>query len=500
MVFNSYIFIFVLLPIALISYFGLNRIKKYTLAKVAVIASSLCFYAYFHLSYLALIIGSILFNYGSYRLTIKSKSSKALKTIMALTITANLIVLFIFKYYDFFISNINNFGFNAPLLNILLPLGISFFTFQQIGFNIDAYKGKACYLDGKSYHFIDYTLFVSFFPQLVAGPIVNHKELIPQFQDQSKKEFNYENFSKGFYSFVIGLSKKVLIADVFSLAADYGFSIFNELNTPSAIFVAFVYVIQLYFDFSGYSDMARGLGFMMNIELPLNFNSPYKTTNLADFWNHWHITLSKFFTSYVYIPLGGNRKGVIRTYINIFIIFTLSGLWHGAEWTYVIWGILNGIGVIIARFIKEIFKNKKINNYIYKIIKPFLIFINFTYFTFTIIIFRSENLNTAIRFIKNIFNMNFQYGIFPNIIKNFQTDEMLLALRLLFLDDFSFSYMLAGLIYFIIAIFIIFFTRNVNEQISDFKPSIKKALYISLLFIWCISSFSGISTFIYYNF
>lgn len=491
MVFNSYIFIFALLPLCLIGYFGLNHFHKYNISKCFLIGISLWFYGYFHISYLVLIILSVLANYSSYRLSLLYSRYK--KLICGITVSLNLLVLFIFKYYDFFISNINSvFKTDIALLNILLPLGISFFTFQQIAFTIDISKDKAF-----SYSFIDYMLFVCFFPQLVAGPIVNHDELIPQINDTNNKQFNYENFSKGVYAFILGLSKKVLLADVFALAVNYGLTIVNELNTPSALFIIIAFTFQLYFDFSGYSDMARGLALMMNYHLPLNFNSPFKSTNIGEFWKNWHMTLNRFFTTYVYIPLGGNRKGAIRTYINIFIIFLLSGIWHGASWTFVIWGIINGIGVVIIRFIMKTFNLKPVRNRLLKLFHELLTFI---FYALSLIFFVSPSLQEATGFIKALTSFNFKWGIYPNIMSQFKTIESVLALRLTFLDDLSFSFMLPGLIYMAIAAIIIFFCKNVNEMISDFKPKFSNMFFTALLFLMCVISFSGISTFIYYNF
>lgn len=507
MIFNSYIFVFALLPLCLIGYFALNHFQKYTLAKCYLIGISLWFYGYFNISYLLLIIGSILFNYGAYRFMYKINKHKSVSLI---AVIFNLSLLFVFKYFDFFIGNVNAiFKTDFAFLHILLPLGISFFTFQQIAFIVDASKNEARYdlsasetaaVNSGLYSFIDYTLFVSFFPQLVAGPIVNHNELIPQLNDSSKKTINYENFSRGFFSFVLGLSKKVLIADVFALSVDYGFEIANELNTPSAIFIAVCYIIQLYFDFSGYSDMARGLALMMNFKLPINFDSPFKTTNMADFWTHWHITLSRFLTKYVYIPLGGNRKGFIRTYINIFIVFFLSGLWHGANWTFVIWGCINGIGVIFFRLIFSIFKDSSARLKQYSIYTLPMILFNFIYVTYSFIYFRAASLTEARTVINAIKSLNFKFGVFPNILAKFKTNEILFLMKCSFLDDMSFSYMLPAIIYLVAALIIMFFIKNVNELTDRFKPKLHLALLIAILFLLCTSSFDGISTFIYYNF
>lgn len=339
MLFNSYIFIFIFLPLALLGWYSLNHFRKYRLASLFLAGMSLWFYAYFNISYLAIILCSIGANYLlSYVLTrVQTKRLGLLAGILL-----NLGILFYFKYYDFFIENINlAFHTDFTLKHILLPLGISFFTFQQLSFIIDRALGRC-----EHYDFINYLTFVTFFPQLIAGPIVLYKELIPQFEDPSKRSFDSTSFTRGVYLFVLGLSKKVLLADTFGLMANYGFAQTFSLDSISTIFVILSYTFELYFDFSGYSDMAIGLGRMFHIELPLNFDSPYRACSVKEFWQRWHITLSRFFITYVYIPLGGSRKGKARMLLNTFVVFLLSGLWHGAAWTYVAWGAMQGLLVV----------------------------------------------------------------------------------------------------------------------------------------------------------
>ena len=198
-----------------------------------------------------------------------------------------------------------------------------------------------------------YASFVTFFPQLIAGPIVTHDELIPQFIDEKKKRINWDNIAKGIYIFTIGMFKKVILADTFGNAVNWGFQNIAELDTSNALIVMLAYTMQIYFDFSGYCDMALGIGKMLNIELPLNFNSPYKALRITEFWDRWHITLTRFLTKYVYIPLGGNRRGRLRTYFNILIVFLISGIWHGANWTFILWGGVHGVFVILTRHFKR---------------------------------------------------------------------------------------------------------------------------------------------------
>lgn len=331
MLFNSYIFIFLFFPVCLLGYYGLLHWHKDWLAKVFLVGMSFWFYGYFNVSYLLIMICSIAGNYLFHRLLSRSRD----RWLMIAAVTANLGVLFYFKYFDFFLSTVNTvFGSSVALRNILLPLGISFFTFQQISFVIDTWRGEV-----KDCPFVDYALFVSFFPQLIAGPIVNHNEMLPQFAQIGKRTAAWEDIAQGCGLFILGLAKKVLLADTFGAGVDYGYANLASLGRADAVLVALFYILQLYFDFSGYCDMARGIGKMLGMEIPANFNEPYKAVNIVDFWKRWHMTLSRFFTKYVYIPLGGNRKGQARMYGNLMIVFLLSGLWHGAGWHYLVWAL-----------------------------------------------------------------------------------------------------------------------------------------------------------------
>ncbi len=261
----------------------------------------------------------------------------------------NLGLLYYFKYLDFTIDNVNRiFHMDFALRNIVLPLGISFYTFQQMSFVIDSYWKKM-----GAYSFLDYCLFVSFFPQLVAGPIVLHQEMIPQFQDIRNRKVRFENLLPGMEYFMIGFAKKVLVADAFARICDAGYDNLLELNSLSAVLTIAAFTLQIYFDFSGYCDMAVGLGRLFNIHIPVNFQSPYKAVTISDFWKRWHMTLTRFLTAYLYIPLGGNRKGLLRTCVNTMIVFTVFGLWHGAAWTYVLWGVFHGMAMVVSRVGKK---------------------------------------------------------------------------------------------------------------------------------------------------
>lgn len=428
MLFNSYIFIFIFLPIALIGWYGLNRLGRYRLASLFLSAMSLWFYAYFNVRYLAIILCSIGLNYllsfalnraqakyplsdagtvvhGSAcgtdgetrRNTASDKAPLSVSGKIGLLtgLILNLGILFYFKYYDFFIENIN-LAFHADfnLKHILLPLGISFFTFQQMSYIIDRALGRC-----RHYDFINYLTFVTFFPQLIAGPIVLHSEIIPQFEDPEKRRFDSASFARGVYLFVLGLAKKVLLADTFGLMANFGFAQTFSLDAISTVFVILAYSFELYFDFSGYSDMAIGLGKMFGFDFCENFNYPYVSTSVQGFWRRWHISLSSWFKEYVYIPLGGNRKGKIRTYINLFVVFLLTGLWHGANYTFLLWGVFYGVLLVIERLFLGGLLNKnpiKIVNWIYTMFSVILLWV----------FFRAPNLNYAFSYIAAMFGAN----------------------------------------------------------------------------------------------
>ncbi|PSB15921.1 membrane-bound O-acyltransferase family protein [filamentous cyanobacterium CCP2] len=346
MLFNSLEFILWFLPLTLFIWFQLGQRGYRQWAIGWLLFASLFFYGWWNPVNLPILLGSVGLNYWIGALLTHNSPRLSQKGLLVLGIVANLAVIGYFKYANFFIDSLNPIaGTDFTLGQIILPLGISFFTFQQIAYLVDAYRGEA-----KGYRFIDYTLFVAFFPQLIAGPIVHHKDLITQFKNKEIYQANAANLAIGITIFAIGLFKKVMFADGLSACANAVFDAVTNGTSPSffeAWMGSLAYTLQLYFDFSGYSDMAIGIGQMFGILLPLNFNSPYKATSIVDFWNRWHITLSRFLRDYLYIPLGGNRRGEMRRSINLFITMLLAGLWHGAGWTFVFWGGLHGVYLII---------------------------------------------------------------------------------------------------------------------------------------------------------
>ena len=491
MLFNSYIFVLAFLPIALIGYFGLNHFHQYSAAKVFLILASLFFYGYFNWWYLLIIVSSVGLNYLFSRVMLREKTGKALKRIVfAIALTLNIGSLFFFKYYDFFVSNVNAlFKTDWALLHIMLPLGISFFTFQQLSYVIDSYKRDKNII---RYNFFDYALFVTYFPQLIAGPIVTHDEMVPQFADIRKKKFDSDNFAAGLYGFALGLGKKVIIADSFGLLVDAGFADVSKLGTVNALIVMLAYTFQIYFDFSGYCDMATGIGKMMNIDITMNFNSPYKAININDFWKRWHITLTRFFTRYVYIPLGGNRKGTVRTYVNIMIVFLVSGIWHGANWTFIVWGLLHGVAQVLTRILdKTTGVYSKHNS---KIINVISWVFTFAFVNLAWVIFRADSLAQAGEFFGQLLNIK---EIFPNMELLNSMYQGGFELIGHYIPKFSILFPI-GLFGF--ALFASVFMKNTNERILAFRPSYPKALITSVILFWCIMSFAGVSSFLYWNF
>ena len=345
MLFNSYTFIFAFLPFALLTYHGLRWAGFERGAILALTLLSLGFYGWWNPIYLLLLIPLTFANYifAKRILACRQARPSVAKTLLISGLIGNLSVLGYFKYANFFIDNMNTLlGLNLFLAQIVLPLGISFFTFQKIAFLVDVYRGRVTFLN-----MLDFALFVSFFPQLIAGPIVHHSEVLPQLRQRGAMSIPVE---MGVTIFIIGLAKKVLLADTAALYATPPFAAAasgEALGLLTAWRGALAYTLQLYFDFSGYSDMAIGAALLFGIRLPVNFNSPYKATGIIDFWRRWHITLSRFLRDYLYIPLGGNRHGKMRRYGNLLLTMLLGGLWHGANWTFVIWGVLHG-GYLVA--------------------------------------------------------------------------------------------------------------------------------------------------------
>ena len=398
MLFNSYIFVLVFLPITLLIFFALGKFGQVRAAIFALVIASLFFYGWWNPIYVPLILASMLVNYSLGVWLGRTKQSQRLpraKLILTAGIAFNLGLLAYFKYANFFVDTLNIVGnANIQLAPIALPLAISFFTFQQIAYLADVYEGKA-----QEYDLLRYALFVTFFPQLIAGPIVHHKEMMPQFQDSKLARFCATNFSVGMAIFLIGLFKKVILADNVAPIAS---AVFNgadlgaNVSFTEAWVGALAYSCQIYFDFSGYSDMAIGLGRIFGIKIPLNFNSPYQATGIIEFWRRWHMTLSRFLRDYLYIPLGGNRLGPNRRYVNMIIVMLLGGLWHGAGWNFVIWGGLHGVYLMVNHAWRRWRGPKQSAAFMARLASGFLTFIAVT---FAWVFFRAETFSGALQII-----------------------------------------------------------------------------------------------------
>ena len=348
MLFNSYAFIFGFLPVAFLVFFALARVS-HRVAAAWLLLASFFFYGWWNPPYIVLLVASTLFNFalGTWiQRLVQSGRPYPARAILALAITVDLLLLGYYKYANFFVDNLNHaLGTHWTIAAIVLPIGISFYTFTQIAFLVDAVQGKV-----REYNLIHYALFVSYFPHLIAGPILHHAEMMPQFARPATYQLRWNNVAVGLTIFFIGLFKKTVLADSVAPHSNVVFEA-AAAGTPlpllDAWFGALSYTLRLYFDFSGYCDMAIGLSRLFGVNLPLNFNSPYKSVNIIEFWRRWHMTLSRFLRDYVYIMLGGNRRGSVRRYLNLIITMLLGGLWHGANWTFVVWGGLHGLYLIV---------------------------------------------------------------------------------------------------------------------------------------------------------
>jgi len=493
MLFNSYEFIFVFLPITFFIYFYLNHKRLTETSKGFLICSSLFFYSWWNIAYLPIIIASMTFNYAIGRSLHKTAGKKysafSKKSILIFGIVLNLALLGYFKYADFFIENINiAFDIRVEPMQLLLPLAISFFTFQQIAYLVDSYRQET-----KEYSFLNYALFVTFFPQLIAGPIVHHKEMMPQFTKISNKVKNYRNIALGLFIFSVGLFKKVVIADTFAIWAIQGFDIATTLNLFEAWATSLSYTFQLYFDFSGYTDMAIGLALLFNIRLPINFNSPYKATNIQDFWKRWHMTLSRFLRDYVYIPLGGNRKGEFRTYNNLMATFVIGGLWHGAGWTFIFWGFLHGLALMVQRFWSKLG---------FKLWTWLAWLITFNFINIAWIFFRAKEWDDAIKVLGSMFNFSEKINIYfldkISMWLNFPLHKYIsYTTTKINIEEMNLAYL-----YILLSIIIVLFLNNTMYYYSNKRIS---SLMISIGgFAFAIAITTGFLTsskvFLYYNF
>ncbi len=454
----------------LFGYFWLLHQKLILGSKIWLIGGSLFFYGYWNLIYIPLLLASIFMNFfvGAAILhasqadkrfaLLKSFSSKQL---LLFGVFFNIALLAYFKYTDFFLENFNTvFASAIPLPHILLPLGISFFTFTQIAFLVDTYKNEV-----KEINLLRYMLFVTYFPHLLAGPILHHKEMMPQFASRWNFAIRWRNIASGLFLFSLGLFKKVVIADFFAEYANSFYADTSALDMLQAWATSLSYTLQLYFDFSGYTDMAIGISLLFNIKLPLNFNSPYKATTIQEFWRRWHMTLSRFLRDYIYIPLGGSKKGGLKTSLNLMATFLIGGMWHGAGWTYLFWGFLHGMALVINHLWKS---------FGYKLPTPLAWFLTFNFVNLAWVFFRAPTWEDAI----TVIDMMFAWSEFnlDDIYENSVYWQVLLGI--------------AGTLV----------LKNSNQWAKMQKATLRYELLVALLLIIGIVSLSKVSEFIYFQF
>lgn len=483
MLFNSYEYIFFFLPLVFIIYFLINTRGWYRAAKIWLVAASLFFYSWWSIKYLPLIVISIVVNYLVGRSINHGSLPVSRKNLLLLGLIFNIGLLGYYKYADFFIANLNLLiPGHISLLGLALPLAISFFTFQQIAFLVDAYRGQV-----RENDFLNYALFVLFFPQLIAGPIVHHGEMMPQYERVDNKRFNTQNIANGIFIFFIGLFKKVVIADTFAVWATFGFDSASSLSLIEGWITSLSYTFQLYYDFSGYTDMAIGAALLFNIKLPINFNSPYKSLSIQDFWRRWHMTLGRFLREYIYIPLGGNRVKEFRLYTNLMITFLIGGLWHGAGWTFVFWGFLHGAALVINRWWdKHGFKLNKIAAW----------FLTFNFVNIAWVFFRATTWADAIKVLKAMFGLS-------GIILPESTYAYLGRLTQYGISFGGFlmeDYMYPALAMCTAFLIIVLALPNSVQLKERFKPNAGTAIFTCAIALTAILMLTKVSEFLYFNF
>lgn len=489
MILPSYSFIFIFLPIVVVGYFLLNKVN-HTFGKVLLLAASVLYYGLMGWKSLLALVLSMAVNYiiATY-LFVKITRDRVKKLILALGILIDIGALMYCKYLLYFESVFNKlFKTELTFTAIILPIGISYFTFSQIAYLVDSYKNPEMKVS-----VLDYALFVTFFPKITVGPIALSTEMIPIFNDENRKKVDYDNIAKGMYGFVLGLSKKLLLADNLGKFVDLGYSNISALGTTNAIIVILSYTMQIYFDFSGYCDMAIGISRMLNIDLADNFDAPYRALSIAEFWKRWHITLTRFFRNYLYIPMGGNRKGKIRTYFNNFFIFFISGLWHGAGTNFLVWGSLHGVGSIFSKIASPVMK---------KLPKAVRWLLTFVFVSLAWVFFRAPDVTTANLMFKELFSGRF-IAVDINIAANaIPTEGRLIQWFAVKYAPNMTYYTGCAIILILLALSLYLgtFAKTCRERVASFKPSGAKIASTVILFVWSVLSLSEIAKFIYVNF
>ena len=481
MQFNSFVFILLFMPITIVGYFLANRIRPF-FGKVVIIGASVLFYVYSDWQTFLILGISLLVNLVA--VLVMKRFKKVRRLFMLLPTIINIGLLLYFKYSNFIISTADQItGRNWELRDLIQPVGISFFTFQQIAYIAAVYRGEI-----QKVSIIDYLAYILYFPKILMGPLMDPVDFSGQINDSIRKKVNWDNIACGIKIFSLGLFKKVMIADVFAGGVSWGFSNFNQGTAMDWLLVTLFYTFEIYFDFSGYSDMAVGTSMMLNIELPINFDSPYKALSIRDFWKRWHISLTKFFTRYVYIPMGGSRKGIILTCVNTMIVFLISGLWHGANWTFVLWGVLHGLFMVVDR----IFEEKES-----RLFEPVRWMLTFGIVNILWLLFRAESIPQWLEIMKTIGRMQ-NTTISEGLIDCFDLQETSFLTNLLHLERFQIVRGFWMLLYMIAGLGICIVPEN-NYRNRN-KLSGGMMILAAIAFVWGFICLSSESVFVYFNF
>lgn len=482
MLLNSHIFILLFFPLLMIAYFLCNKVNILA-GKMVLLAGSLIFYAYADWHMLFFLLASVICNYLFIYLM---GHAKWRKTLLAVPVMVNVGLLLFFKYTNFVIESINLlWKTEYGLMKLLVPLGISFITFQQIAYLVTVYRGELERID-----LVDYLVYILYFPKLVMGPLAEPTDFIMQLNDPAAKKVNSDHMAQGLKLFSFGLIKKMILADTFAGAFAWGCENIGVLTSADCFLVMLAYTFEIYFDFSGYSDMAVGVSRMLNITLPMNFDSPYKAVSIRDFWKRWHISLTKFFTKYLYIPLGGSRKGKIFTYVNTMIVFIVSGIWHGAGWAFILWGGGHGILSVFDR----VFEN--VEN---KIIRPVRWFNTFLLVNILWLLFGLNSPGQWMQMLRNMFSFQ-DLTLSIGLANAFAIPEALFISSVLYTIHMS-VYGIFGLwmiIFLIVAFGICLLTENNYRKMS--KMSTGNMILAAIVLVWGILCLSTNSEFIYLGF
>lgn len=474
MLFNSYVFVFLFFPLCMIGFYMIKRMRKAAYAKAFLVLMSLWFYAFVSPANLPVLLVSMAVSYGIlYWMQHTEKKKRPLSAGLVISLGA----LFFFKYTG----------------SAFVPLAISFFTFSQIAFLMEVYRGNL-----KKTQVLDYSFYITFFPKLIQGPIALPQEMEGQVEEVLEKPFDWELLYRSLCLFVLGLSKKVLLADTFGSAANHGYENLSALNTGDAWVVILSYTLQLYFDFSGYSDMAMGVAGMLGFSLPVNFQSPYKAANILEFWKGWHISLTHFFTKYLYIPLGGNRKGQARTYVNVLLVFLVSGIWHGAGITFMIWGMLHGVLYVITRWMQERKKGETGKRFS-GIRHVFCVAATFLYVNIAWVFFRAPSVSDAVTLLQKA--TAFSFGrMNKNLAGSFNLEEFWYVIKVLGIDSWQYAHYILMVVILLAALLIVFFGETAVQISARIKPGLITTAVMAVLFVWCVVTFAQVSSFLYVNF